>query len=89
MTDLRDQLGDAVVLPRANLGTLLRHMRQAAGLTLDDIGRRVHLSRKGICNRELNGIALPAAALIEHLNALGYDVVAVPRAAAHNERRAA
>jgi transcriptional regulator with XRE-family HTH domain len=87
VTDLRVQLADfdtagAFQLPRTGLGTLLRRLRHQAGLTLDQVGERAHMSRKGISMRELNGVALPAAALIEHLDALGYDVIAVPRAGA-------
>lgn len=81
MTDLRDQLADPTViqLPRTGHGSLLRRLRTTAGLTLDDIGQRCHITRKGMCNRELKGVALPAAALIEHLDALGYDVIAIKR----------
>jgi hypothetical protein len=62
-----------------NLGPLLRNLRHDVGLTLDEVGRRAYITRKGVCNRELHGVALPAAALIEHANALGYDLALVPR----------
>lgn len=93
MTDLRDQLadfeaaarrlthlrpGETIALPRTGLGPLLRRLRQEAGLTLDQVGARAHISRKGVCNRELPGSALPAAALVEHLAAVGYQVALVP-----------
>lgn len=94
MTDLRDQLADfeaaarrllaqqrrqSLALPRTGLGPLLRRMRQDAGLTLDQVGTLAHISRKGVCNRELHGRALPTEALVEHLDALGYRILAVPR----------
>ena len=95
MTDLRDQLaafedaarrlpvrtGTAVIRLRSgrHLGPMLRRIRLDLGLTLDTVGERAHITRKGVCNRELHGVALPAAALIEHLDALGYDVHAVRR----------
>jgi hypothetical protein len=93
VTDLRDQLGAfedaarrltvqprraAVALPRTGLGLLLRRMRLDAGLTLDQVGQAAHITRKGVCSRELHGRALPATALVEHLGALGYHVIAVP-----------
>jgi len=62
------------------LGPLLRRLRKDAGLTLDQLGARIHLTRRGVCARELHGVALPTAALIETLDALDYDLIAVPRA---------
>lgn len=94
MTDLRDHLADfeaaahralthrprPTTLPRTGLGSFLRRLRHDAGLTLDQVAARVHITRKGMCNRELHGSALPAAALVEHLAALGYDLALVPHA---------
>ena len=98
MTDLRDQLPAfeaaaqraltqprPVNLPRAGLGTFLRRLRHEAGLTLDQVAALTHITRKGVCNRELHGSALPAAALVEHLAALGYDLALIP----HTDRRTA
>jgi len=61
-------------------GFLIRRLRHTAGLTLDQVAARCHITRKGMCNRELHASAMTAGALIESLDALGYDVVAVPRA---------
>lgn len=60
-------------------GTLIRRLRHTAGLTLDQVAARCHITRKGMCNRELHASAMTAGALIETLDALGYDVIAVPR----------
>lgn len=95
MTDLRDHLADFEAaarrtltttrrptptrLPRAGLGGFLRQLRHDAGLTLDQVAARCHVTRKGMCNRELHGSALPAAALVEHLAALGYDLALIPK----------
>lgn len=83
MHDLRDQHADgALRLPRRDLGPLLRRLRLDQGLTLDQVAARCHVSRKAICSRELNGVALPAAAAVEHFDALGYDLALIPRRAA-------
>lgn len=60
-------------------GFLIRRIRKAAGLTLDQVAARCHITRKGMCNRELHAHAMSAGALIESLDALGYDVIAVRR----------
>jgi hypothetical protein len=78
VTDLHNQRG-ALRLPRTGLGLFLRDLRRTAGLTLDQVGARCHITRKGLCSREIHGVALPAAALIEHLDALDFDVYAVRR----------
>lgn len=86
MTDLRDQLADPIVLPRTGLGILLRQLRHAAGMTLDQVGARAHLTRKGVSMRELYGVALPTEALVEHAAALGYRVVLEPLPPAPGEK---
>jgi hypothetical protein len=86
VTDLRDQLADAILLnDRRGIGHVLWRLRHAAGMSLDGLATRLRLSRSGVHRREAVGY-LPASALIEHLDALGYDVVAVPRTA---DRKAA
>jgi transcriptional regulator with XRE-family HTH domain len=84
VTDLRDQLADfdAAVIPLTGtrgFGRLIRRLRHAAGLTLDQVAARCHITRKGQCNRELHENAMTAGALLEALDALGYDVYAVRR----------
>ena len=94
MTDLRDQLADfeaaarrladhsptVILLTRdKRFGQLIRRLRKTAGLTLDQIAARCHITRKGQCNRELHENAMTAGALIEALDALGFDVIAVRR----------
>ena len=64
---------------RHGIGHNLRRIRRAAGISPDGLAARLSMSRSGVCRREAYGF-LPAAALIAHLDALGYDVVAVPRA---------
>jgi capsular polysaccharide biosynthesis protein len=95
VTDLRDQLADfedaarrladnpptVITLTRRvhRYGPLIRRLRHTAGLTLDQVAARCHITRKGQCNRELHENAMSAGALIEALDALGYDVIAVQR----------
>lgn len=62
-------------------GFLVRRLRKTAGLTLEGLATRCHVTRKGMCNRELHASAMSAGALIETLDALGYDVLAVRRPA--------
>jgi transcriptional regulator with XRE-family HTH domain len=61
-----------------HLGALFRCLRIQAGLTLDDLGARVHITRKGVSNRELHSRAFSAGAFIETAAALGYRVVLQP-----------
>lgn len=75
---------DAVISLTASdhrFGHLVRRLRKAAGLTLDAVASRCYITRKGMCNRELHASAMSAGALIETLDALGYDVLAVRRPA--------
>jgi DNA-binding XRE family transcriptional regulator len=71
-----------------NLGPLLRRLREEAGLTGDQLGARIHLTRRGICARELHGSALPVGALIETAHALGYRVALIPQALTPDRRTA-
>jgi hypothetical protein len=89
VTDLRDQLADFEataarlghtpahtirITSGRRLGDLLRRMRLDAGLTLDQLGHRAHVSRSGVSKRELATRALSVGAFVETANALGYDV---------------
>lgn len=85
MTDLRDQLPElhmpnAILLTerRQRIGDVLWRLRHAAGYSLEGLAARLRISRSGVHRRESAGY-LPATALIEHLDALGCDLVAVPR----------
>jgi transcriptional regulator with XRE-family HTH domain len=60
------------------IGPLLRRLRVDAGLTVRDVARRTHLSRSGVAKRE-SSTAGYLGALVETVNALGYDVAIVPR----------
>lgn len=83
MTDLRDQLADAILLnDQRRIGHVLWRLRYAAGYTADELAHYIRVSRSAVYRREYVG-HLSAAALIEHLDALGYDLVAVPRTHAH------
>lgn len=66
------------ILSDRNLGALFRRLRLANGLTMEQLGARVHISKKGVSNREHHGRAVTAGALIETANALGYTVALVP-----------
>lgn len=89
MTDLRDQLADAILLTeRRRVGDILWRLRHDAQLTLDTLAHRLNISRSGVSRREAFG-HLPAEALIEHLDALGYDLVAIRRTEHTHLRRAA
>lgn len=72
-----------------HLGPLLRRLRQDAGLTQEQLGQRVNVTNRAVCARELHPNAMTAGALIETLDALGYDVVAVHRDSAIARRAAA
>jgi hypothetical protein len=75
--------GDLIPLTTGDrrFGFLIRRLRKTAGLTLDQVAARCYITRKGMCNRELHAAAMTAGALIETLDALGYDVLAVRRPA--------
>jgi transcriptional regulator with XRE-family HTH domain len=60
------------------LGAMLRGLRLAAGLTQQQLGDRIHITKKGISNREVNSRAVTAGALIETAQALGYTVALIP-----------
>jgi transcriptional regulator with XRE-family HTH domain len=93
VTDLRDQLADfdaaarrpIPLTDRRGTGHILWRIRTDTGMSLDGLAHRLGLSRSGIGRREALGY-LPTSALIEHLDALGYDLVAVPRAGAITPR---
>ena len=85
MTDLRDQLADFDAAARGtirltshrNIGRLLRHLREQAGLTTRQLGRLAHVTSSGLSKREhTNGIT--AYGLINHVRPLGYEVVLMP-----------
>jgi transcriptional regulator with XRE-family HTH domain len=61
------------------LGPLLRWLRHRAGLTQTELGRRVHITKSAVSNRETDSRAMTAGALIETADALGYDLVLVAR----------
>lgn len=87
MTDLRDQPVGAILLDdRRGIGHVLWRLRHTARMTPEGLAARIGMSRSGVCRREALGF-LPASALIEHLDALGYDLVAAPRV--HDLRSAA
>lgn len=87
MTDLRAQHARPILLnDRRGIGHVLWRLRNAAGYSLEGLASRVGVSRSGVHRRESVGF-MPASALIDHLDALGYDLVAVPRTSQH--RRAA
>ena len=59
-----------------DIGRLLRHLRQQAGLTTRQLGRLAHVTSSGLSKREhTNGIT--AYGLINHVRPLGYEVVLV------------
>ena len=85
MTDLRDQLADFDAAARPdvirltshrNIGRLLRHLREQAGLTTRQLGRLAHVTSSGLSKREhTNGIT--AYGLINHVRPLDYQVVLI------------
>lgn len=60
-------------------GDLVRRLRLEAGLSLNDIAARCHVSRKAAWHREQRTQAMSAHALFDVLEALGYDLIAVPK----------
>jgi transcriptional regulator with XRE-family HTH domain len=62
-----------------NLGRLLRRLRHEAHLTADQLAERANVSRAGLYKREASSGGATVAGLIDHFDALGYDLVAVPR----------
>jgi transcriptional regulator with XRE-family HTH domain len=67
------------LLSDRQIGPLLRRLRKREGLTLEQLGARVHLTRKGVWNRELNSRAITAGALLDTAHALGFTVALVPQ----------
>ncbi|GAA2696437.1 helix-turn-helix domain-containing protein [Actinoplanes palleronii] len=80
--------GHLAVNSRRDLGQLIRDLRRRAGLSLGDLAAALGITKSGLGNRETNERAMSVTALTETLDALGYDLIAVPRAAVA-ERRAA
>lgn len=79
MTDLRDQLADAILLnDRRGIGHVLWRLRHANHMTPEGLAARLGMSRSGVCRREAVGY-LSASALIDHAHALGYDLALIPR----------
>jgi len=64
--------------PRA-LGPLIRQLRHDRGLTLAQLGARAHVTKGGMHKRETDCRAMPVAALVETLAALGYDLALIDR----------
>jgi DNA-binding XRE family transcriptional regulator len=86
VTDLRDQLADFDAAARQgairltshrDIGKLLRHLREQAGLTQRQLGRLAHVTSSGLAKRERTD-GITAYGLINHVRPLGYDVVLVP-----------
>jgi transcriptional regulator with XRE-family HTH domain len=60
-----------------DIGRLLRHLREQAGLTTRQLSRLTHVTSSGLSKREhTNGIT--AYGLINHMRPLGYEVVLIP-----------
>lgn len=70
------------ITDRDSVGHVLWRLRRQAAITPDGLAHRLDLSRSGVCRRESTG-HIPAAALIEHAAALGYDVALIPRRHLH------
>lgn len=62
---------------RRGLGHVLWRLRTAAGISPEGLAARLHMSRSGVCRRESHG-HFPAAALIQHAQALGCTVALIP-----------
>jgi transcriptional regulator with XRE-family HTH domain len=80
--DLRDQLdarGEIRLTSHRNIGRLLRHLREQAGLTTRQLGRLAHVTSSGLSKREHTS-GITAYGLIHHLQPLGYEVVLRPTA---------
>lgn len=82
MTDLRDQLADTTRRPipltdRRGTGHILWRIRTDLGISLDGLALRLRMSRSGVHRREAHG-HLPTSALIDHAQALGYQVTLTP-----------
>jgi transcriptional regulator with XRE-family HTH domain len=61
-----------------HLGAVLRDLRHGSGLTIRQVGALACVSKSGVLKRE-QGEGGSVAALIDHLDALGYDLALVPR----------
>ncbi len=61
-----------------DVAPLLRRLRMSAGLSMEQLGRRVHITKKGVLNRELHSRAVTAGAFIDTARALGYSVMLHP-----------
>lgn len=59
------------------IGHTLRRLRHDAGMTPEGLAHRLSMSRSGVLRREQIGY-LPAAALIQHAQALGCTVALIP-----------
>jgi len=77
VTDLRDQLADIPLTDRRGVGHILWRIRRQHGISPEGLAARLGMSRSGVCRREAYG-HLPAAALIDHAQALGYRVTLTP-----------
>lgn len=86
MTDLRDQLAPIRLTGNHQLGALLRQLRHTAGYSLGQVAIRARVSRSAVGKREQSDGAT-VGKLIDHLDALGCDLVVVPRTT-HNRRPA-
>jgi hypothetical protein len=63
---------------RIDIGNTLWQLRQDAHLGPTALAARLQMSVSGLHKRECDG-RMPAAALIQHARALGYDLALIPR----------
>ncbi len=62
-----------------HVGGLIRRLRHDAGLTLDQLARRVHVTRNAASKRELRSPSLAVAVLVDTAHVLGYDLALIPK----------
>jgi hypothetical protein len=62
---------------RHGIGHVLWKLRRAAGISPEGMAARLAMSRSGVLRREGYG-HMPAAALVEHAQALGCTVALIP-----------
>jgi hypothetical protein len=61
-----------------HVGSVLRSLRKLAELDLEAVSRKVHVEPHAVACRETRDVMM-STALIEMADAVGYDVVLVPR----------
>lgn len=62
---------------RRGIGHVLWRIRRTAGMSPEGLANRLGMSRSGVLRREGRGF-MPAQALVDHAQALGYAVVLLP-----------